>query len=64
MLKMTTNTLPDGSANQAYSAKLEVTGGTAPITWSVTPPLPSGLALDASTGEIRGAPKAVSAKST
>jgi len=64
MLKMTTTTLPDGSANQAYSTKLEVTGGTAPFTWSVTPPLPSGLALDASTGEIRGAPKAVSAKST
>jgi hypothetical protein len=62
--KIKTTELPDGFANQAYSAKLEVTGGTAPFTWSVTPALPSALTLDTTTGAISGVPTAVSAKNT
>ena len=37
---------------------LQRSGGVAPFTWSVTPPLPDGLSLEASTGEITGTPAA------
>jgi formylglycine-generating enzyme required for sulfatase activity len=50
-----------GSANasgQQYTAltpaDFEVTGGTAPFTWSVTPPLPTALSINASTGIVSG----------
>ncbi len=36
-------------------------GGTAPRIWSVSPPLPAGLLLNTSTGEIRGTPTTTSA---
>ena len=35
---------------------LQRSGGVAPFTWSVTPPLPNGLSLNASTGQITGKP--------
>jgi hypothetical protein len=63
-LKVSTTALPDGSANQPYSAKLQAAGGTAPLKWTVTPALPAGLGLDASTGTISGAPTAVSPESS
>ncbi|MDO7775725.1 putative Ig domain-containing protein, partial [Escherichia coli] len=34
------------------------TGGTAPLTWTVSPALPAGLALNSSTGQITGTPNA------
>ena len=53
---VTTTTLTHAVTGVAYSATLAMTGGTAPITWSVTPALPAGLALNASTGVISGTP--------
>lgn len=41
---------------QAYNATLTGTGGTAPYNWLVTPPLPAGLSLNASSGAITGTP--------
>ena len=44
-------------ANTPYSNTLSASGGTAPLTWSMTVgSLPAGLTLNASTGEISGAP--------
>lgn len=55
--EITTTTLPNGTVGEAYSQTLAATGGTAPITWSVTVgSLPDGLSLNASTGEISGTP--------
>ena len=44
-------------ANTPYSNTLSASGGTAPLTWSMTVgSLPAGLTLNASTGEISGTP--------
>lgn len=48
--------LPSGSVDNPYSAQVSSVGGRPPITWSVSPPLPSGLSLNTSTGEITGTP--------
>ncbi len=54
---ITTTTLPSGKTNQAYSQTIAVTGGTAPVSFSVTAgSLPPGLTLNSSTGAITGAP--------
>ena len=52
-LSITTNSLPQGTANQSYSETLAATGGTGAYTWGLTggsPDLPTGLTLDPSTG--------------
>ena len=46
---ITTESLPDGTAGQSYTATLEATGNN--ITWSASG-LPAGLTLDADTGAI------------
>jgi PASTA domain len=57
--KITTSALPDGYANKSYpSTTLQSTGLVPPLKWSVTPPLPSGLALDGVTGTLSGTPTA------
>jgi acid phosphatase len=57
VLQVTTSALPSGGVNSAYQAALQVKGGTAPYTWSVSSgSLPTGLALTASTGAIAGTP--------
>src|SRR6185312_4509149 len=55
-LTITTSSLPDGAANQPYSASLNGSGGTPPYTWSVTPPLPPNLSFNSATGAISGTP--------
>lgn len=54
---ITTTTLPQAVAGQAYSAALQATGGTPPYTWSLASgQLPEGLTLNATGGQITGAP--------
>jgi len=53
-LAITTNNLPDAHIGKAYNQTLQRSGGVAPFKWSVTPALPDGLDLNASTGQITG----------
>jgi hypothetical protein len=56
--KIVSQTLPDATINQAYSAMLQATLGTTPYSWSLPPdggPLPPGLSL-ATDGTISGTP--------
>ena len=54
---LTTMTLPNGTVNTSYSARLAATGGVTPYTWSIIgASLPLGLALNSSTGAIGGTP--------
>jgi hypothetical protein len=47
--------LPLGHASQPYGpATVTASGGTPPYAWSVTPPLPASLTLNALTGEMTG----------
>ena len=55
-LSITTTSLPRGTANQSFSTTLTATGGTGVYTWGLTGALPTGLALNASTGTISGIP--------
>jgi hypothetical protein len=55
-LSITTNVLPQGVAGQPFSAQLAATGGTGPYTWVASPPLPTGLFLNVSSGVINGIP--------
>lgn len=51
------DTLPDAGFGQAYSQTLTAVGTTGAVTWAVTSgALPTGLSLNASTGEITGTP--------
>ena len=52
---ITTPTVPDGRAGDAYNTVLSATGGTSPYTWSLASgALPTGLTLDQNTGIISG----------
>ncbi len=55
---MTPFTLPNGTVNVAYpTIQLEASGGIPPYTWSVSPALPNGLALNLlGPGIISGIP--------
>lgn len=54
-----TTTLPSATEGGSYSQTLRASGGFTPLTWSTTSgPLPAGLSLDSSTGEISGMPTA------
>jgi hypothetical protein len=56
-LVITTTTLPGATMGTAYSQTLASTGGTTPLSWSITVgSLPAGLTLTASTGVIAGTP--------
>jgi putative Ig domain-containing protein len=56
-ITITTTSLPSGQINLAYSTTLAATGGTSPLTWTLTSgALPTGLQLNASTGAIAGTP--------
>ncbi len=56
-LRITTSTLPSGTAGVPYSQALSATGGRTPYTWSVSQgALPVGLRLS-SSGTISGTPE-------
>lgn len=55
-----TNTLPDGDLNSFYRISLIVSGGSAPLNYSVrNGTLPSGLTVDSKTGLLTGTPTTV-----
>lgn len=57
VLSIATTSLPSGITSTAYSANLTSTGGSGPITWSVSVgTLPAGLKLNSGTGAIAGTP--------
>jgi hypothetical protein len=56
-LAISNTTLPNGVISKAYSQTVSATGGIVPYTWSITSgALPSGLAINPSTGVISGTP--------
>jgi len=62
-LSITTASLADGQTSMAYSSALAATGGTPPLSWTLTAgTLPAGLALNAATGVISGIPTATAAR--
>ena len=57
VLTITTTSLASGVVGTAYSQALQAAGGIMPFTWALTGgTLPSGLALNPSTGVISGTP--------
>lgn len=62
-LAITTPNLKDAKVGQPYDETVRSSGGVGADTWSVTPALPAGLSLDASTGQISGTPAAGTAGS-
>jgi hypothetical protein len=54
-LSLTTNSLAGGTANTAYTATLQATGGVTPYTWGAAG-MPAGLSINATTGVISGTP--------
>lgn len=54
-LRITTNSLPDGSIDNYYSTTIAVVGGASPYTFTAIG-LPQGLSIDGLTGEISGIP--------
>ena len=48
----------------AMTTSTPTVGGGAVVTWSVSPSLPAGLSLDASTGAISGTPTAITSSAT
>jgi hypothetical protein len=54
-LRVTTESLPDGVLDEAYSMTLAAQGGVLPYTWSYLGDLPQGLEMD-SNGVISGTP--------
>lgn len=59
-LTITTNSLDNARVRRSYNETLQRSGGTAPFTWTVSPPLPAGLVLNAATGNISGTPSSTS----
>lgn len=59
---ITTTTLPAGTVGTAYSATLQSTGGTAPLTWNLSAgTLPAWASFNTATGALTGTPNATGA---
>jgi FG-GAP repeat protein/putative Ig domain-containing protein len=60
--ELTSATLPLGVQGRPYDTGPRVTGGTAPITWTIRAgDLPSGLGLESGTGHLTGSPSGTDA---
>lgn len=60
-ISVTTSALSSATVNRPYFVTLSATGGTAPLSWSITSgSLPAGLSI-ASNGDISGTPTATGA---
>ena len=61
-IDITTTVLPDATAGTAFNTTLAAGFGTGSTVnqWAVSPSLPAGLSLDASTGVLSGTPSAAS----
>jgi putative Ig domain-containing protein len=57
-LAITTTTLPNGQMGTAYDTLFTATGGTQPYSWSASGNVPSGITLNASSGDFAGMPGA------
>jgi hypothetical protein len=56
-LSISSSGLPNGELRVSYTSPVNVSGGTAPYTWSVSSgSLPAGLLLNSSNGTISGTP--------
>ena len=55
LITISTQSIPNGAFNQAYSTTVQATGGTANYTWSAAG-LPGGLIIAPTTGTISGTP--------
>ena len=54
-LSVATTSLPGGLANSSYTALIAASGGVSPLAWSVVSgSLPTGLALNPTSGQIAG----------
>jgi hypothetical protein len=63
--KITTTSLPEGAVNKPYpQTVMQAVGLTPPLKWTVAPPLPAELTLDAATGTIGGTPTAPAPKTS
>lgn len=56
MIGLPSSNLPDGTVNEYYNASIPFDGCCPPYTWSSDDPLPAGLALDSSSGQVSGTP--------
>jgi len=59
-LTITTSSLDNARVRRSYDETLRRSGGTPPFIWTVSPPLPAGLVLDAASGNISGIPSSTS----
>lgn len=56
-LAISTQSVPNGTVNQSYTASITASGGYTPYSWSLASGnLPAGLTLNSSTGAITGIP--------
>jgi hypothetical protein len=62
-ITITTTTLPDGEVGVSYARTIQLTGGSGGFTFTVQAGnLPTGLLLNASTGEVTGKPATTGAE--
>ncbi len=63
-LAFTNTTATNAVLGSLYNLNASVSGNTQPVTYSITPALPTGLSIGATTGIISGTPTVLSANTT